>query len=341
MFSSRRPRPEIHPAPAELHIPHKNESGRQPRMCGPSRRERLPRARSSDRAQGCPPPRVVSDAPKRSRIGGSSTPALALLLSIVSTPSGAHGWIPAIACRSSNPGHLAVPRRARRTVGSPTRRQATVATTLLRRALAHQPDAGAAAAKGSDLVELVPELARWGIPRSWLKRELWHAEPRAGYWQAAYEILRTRWRRMLPGMFRPPTPGRSPTESSSDRRGSLITSAGWRGSLGAPFAMSVRRRARVPARYPATRRSGPGARMLIRRRRAAPVIDGTRRDNRERLLARLRLDEAVVCTRESATLACVVLRKRLPGGSRGACSLGIARAFGCPRVDRSAGHRRR
>ena len=61
----------------------------------------------------------------------------------------------------------------------------------------------------SDLVEVAPELVRWGIPRSWLKRELWLAVPRAGYWPAAYEILRTRWRRMLPGMFRPPTPGRS------------------------------------------------------------------------------------------------------------------------------------
>ena len=61
----------------------------------------------------------------------------------------------------------------------------------------------------SDLVEVAPELVRWGIPRSWLKRELWHAVPRAGYWPAAYEILRTHWRRMLPGMFRPPTPGRS------------------------------------------------------------------------------------------------------------------------------------
>ena len=61
----------------------------------------------------------------------------------------------------------------------------------------------------SDLVELVPELVHWGIPRSWLKCELWQAVPRAGYCPAAYEILRTRWRRMLPGMFRPPTPGRS------------------------------------------------------------------------------------------------------------------------------------
>jgi hypothetical protein len=63
----------------------------------------------------------------------------------------------------------------------------------------------------SDLVEVLPELVRFGIPRSWLKRELWHAVPRAGYWPAAWEILRTRWRRMLPGMFRPPVPGRSAT----------------------------------------------------------------------------------------------------------------------------------
>jgi hypothetical protein len=61
----------------------------------------------------------------------------------------------------------------------------------------------------SDLVEMAAELVRWGIPRAWFKRELWHAVPRAGYWPAAYEITRTRWRRMLPWMFRPPTPGRS------------------------------------------------------------------------------------------------------------------------------------
>ena len=34
----------------------------------------------------------------------------------------------------------------------------------------------------SDLVEVAPELVRWGIPRAWLKRELWLAVPRAGYW---------------------------------------------------------------------------------------------------------------------------------------------------------------
>jgi hypothetical protein len=31
----------------------------------------------------------------------------------------------------------------------------------------------------SDLVEVLPELVRFGIPRSWLKRELWQAVPRA------------------------------------------------------------------------------------------------------------------------------------------------------------------
>ncbi len=36
----------------------------------------------------------------------------------------------------------------------------------------------------SDLVEVIPELMRFGIPRSWLKRELWHAVPRAGFWLA-------------------------------------------------------------------------------------------------------------------------------------------------------------
>jgi HD domain len=59
----------------------------------------------------------------------------------------------------------------------------------------------------SDLVEVLPELVRFGIPRSWLKRELWFAVPRAGFWSATLEILRAEWRRMLPGMFRPPAAG--------------------------------------------------------------------------------------------------------------------------------------
>ena len=61
----------------------------------------------------------------------------------------------------------------------------------------------------SDLVEVMPELVRFGIPRSWLKRELWQAVPRAGFWPATLAITRAHWRRMLPGMFRPPIPGRS------------------------------------------------------------------------------------------------------------------------------------
>ena len=63
----------------------------------------------------------------------------------------------------------------------------------------------------SDLVEVYPELRRFGIPRSWLKQELWQAVPRAGFWPATLEITRTHWRRMLPGMFRPPAPGQSQT----------------------------------------------------------------------------------------------------------------------------------
>jgi hypothetical protein len=63
----------------------------------------------------------------------------------------------------------------------------------------------------SDLVEVYPELRRFGIPRSWLKRELWHAVPRTGFWPATLEITRTHWRRMLPGMFRPPGPRQSVT----------------------------------------------------------------------------------------------------------------------------------
>jgi hypothetical protein len=60
----------------------------------------------------------------------------------------------------------------------------------------------------SDLVEVLPELVRFGIPRSWLKRELWQAVPRAGFWPATFDIVRTHWRR-LPGMFTPPTRPRS------------------------------------------------------------------------------------------------------------------------------------
>jgi hypothetical protein len=68
----------------------------------------------------------------------------------------------------------------------------------------------------SDLVEVLPELARFGIPRSWLKRELWQAVPRAGFWRALLAILRAQWRRMLPGMFKPPVPRPSsdPAESN-------------------------------------------------------------------------------------------------------------------------------
>src|SRR4051812_29378455 len=62
----------------------------------------------------------------------------------------------------------------------------------------------------SDLVEVLPDLVRFGIPRSWLKRELWHAVPRAGFWPATLDVLRAHWRRMLPGMFRPPGPGQPP-----------------------------------------------------------------------------------------------------------------------------------
>jgi len=63
----------------------------------------------------------------------------------------------------------------------------------------------------SDAVEVYPELRRSGIPRSWLKQELWQAVPRRGFWPATLEITRTHWRRMLPGMFRPPAPGQSDT----------------------------------------------------------------------------------------------------------------------------------
>jgi hypothetical protein len=61
----------------------------------------------------------------------------------------------------------------------------------------------------SDLVEVYPELRRFGIPRAWLKQELWPAVPRAGFWRETVEITRTHWRRMLPGIFQPPAPGQS------------------------------------------------------------------------------------------------------------------------------------
>ena len=61
----------------------------------------------------------------------------------------------------------------------------------------------------SDLVEVFPELVRFGIPRSWLKQELCQAVPRAGFWLATVALFRAHWRRMLPGMFMPPTPGRT------------------------------------------------------------------------------------------------------------------------------------
>ena len=64
----------------------------------------------------------------------------------------------------------------------------------------------------SDLVEVLPELERFGTPRSWLKRELWQAVPRAGFWPALLAILRTHRRRMLPGIFRPPVPGGRPLQ---------------------------------------------------------------------------------------------------------------------------------
>lgn len=55
----------------------------------------------------------------------------------------------------------------------------------------------------SDLVEVVPELVRHGVPRRWLRHELFRAVPRNGFWPGFAELLRAHWRRMLPGMFRP------------------------------------------------------------------------------------------------------------------------------------------
>ena len=77
----------------------------------------------------------------------------------------------------------------------------------------------------SDLVEVLPELVRFGIPRSWLKRELWHAVPRTGFWPATLDVLRAHWRRMLPGCSarrgpeRRPRPGSEQTPRTRGRRG--------------------------------------------------------------------------------------------------------------------------
>jgi hypothetical protein len=70
----------------------------------------------------------------------------------------------------------------------------------------------------SDLVEVIPELMRFGIPRSWLKRELWHAVPRAGFWPATWDVLRAHWRRMLPGMSGRRRPSGPPGSSRRRRR---------------------------------------------------------------------------------------------------------------------------
>ena len=51
----------------------------------------------------------------------------------------------------------------------------------------------------SDLVEVLPALVRFGIPRSWLKRELWHAVPRAGFWPATLDVVRATGDECCPG----------------------------------------------------------------------------------------------------------------------------------------------
>ena len=89
----------------------------------------------------------------------------------------------------------------------------------LRRRLRAAPRLHHAMSMGNE-VELVrrsdlPELMRFGIYRSWLTRELWHAAPRAGLWAATCDVFRAHWRRMLPGMFRPPAAQRHSEPSSS------------------------------------------------------------------------------------------------------------------------------
>jgi hypothetical protein len=74
----------------------------------------------------------------------------------------------------------------------------------------------------SDLVEMAPELVRWGIPRAWLKRELWTRYARrllAGRLRDYADALAARFR----GCFGRRRPAGRPTESA--RRSDLPSGA--------------------------------------------------------------------------------------------------------------------
>src|SRR3954451_21884444 len=105
----------------------------------------------------------------------------------------------------------------------------------------------------SDLVEVLPELVRFGIPRSWLKRELWHAVPRAGFWAATLDVVRAHWRRMLPECSARRGPDRHRPPGSDDAAGAAVTSD----HAGAPLPPRWKTgRASRAARAPCRRVSG-------------------------------------------------------------------------------------
>src|SRR3954462_6266366 len=102
----------------------------------------------------------------------------------------------------------------------------------------------------SDLVEVVPELVRWGIPRSWLKRDTYGTPYRA---PATGRLLTRFCEPAGGGCFRGCSGRRRaagrPTESSSEGRCARITSA-W----GARSARRLRCRFGGVPRVPAPRR---------------------------------------------------------------------------------------
>jgi hypothetical protein len=102
----------------------------------------------------------------------------------------------------------------------------------------------------SDLVEVVLELVRWGIPRSWLKRQLWHAVPRAGYWPGCLRDSADALAADASGDVSAPYTrpvGQLSCQASAAALGSAAP--GWAWLAQGVVAMSVRRRPRVPARY--------------------------------------------------------------------------------------------
>ena len=63
----------------------------------------------------------------------------------------------------------------------------------------------------SDFVEVYPELRRFGIPGPGSSASSGGRFRAPGSGPPRSKITRTHWRRMLPGMFRPPGPGQSVT----------------------------------------------------------------------------------------------------------------------------------